>query len=384
MTYTADAWVLHAGNADAPSRATLVRESIQIPRPGPGEVIAEPLYGCWEGNMGHALDRQPVDICRQRGEAGVVIGNAGVVRVREVGEGVTTLHPGQHAIIFCVGVEDRWGYPDKILGYDAPGTMGCLSTVMRLQARQLIPVPEGTRHSLRQWAAFSLRYITAWANWELAWGVFRLSVPEDECPAPHVWGWGGGVSLAQLDLARRHGCRTIMLSGSDHHLCNIARAGIPALDRRRFGNLSYDDQRYARCPAYRKEYREAEGAFIDAVREATDGEMVQIFLDYVGAPVYRATLRSLSREGVITTAGWKEGMELRHLRAKECIDRHQHVNTHYARYRQGVSAVRYAEENGWLPAVDDHVYSFDQVPDLADDYEAERTGYFPCFAVNAE
>lgn len=384
MTHTADAWVLYAGDEEVPSRATLVRESIQIPRPGPDEVIAEPLYGCWEGNMGHALHRHPVDICRQRGEPKVVIGNAGVVRVREVGAGITDLRPGQHAIIFCVGEEDRWGYPDKILGYDAPGTMGCLSTVMRLRARQLIPVPEGTRHSLPQWAAFSLRYITAWANWELALGVFRLSVPREECAAPHVWGWGGGVSLAQLDLARRHGCRTMMLSGSDHHLRIIASAGIPALDRRRFGQLAYDDRRYADCPEYRTQYRNAERAFIDAVRELTRGEMVQIFLDYVGAPVYRATLRALSREGVITTAGWKEGMELRHLRARECIDRHQHVNTHYARYRQGVAAVRYAEETGWLPDVDEHIYSFDQIPELADHYDAELTGYFPCFAVNPE
>jgi hypothetical protein len=120
MVHLADAWLLYAGDTEHPSRATLVREPLQVPRPGPGEVIAEPLYGCWEGNMGHALERQPVDICRQRGEPRVVIGNAGVVRVRECGEGVDGLRPGQHAIIFCTGVEDRWGYPDKILAYDAP------------------------------------------------------------------------------------------------------------------------------------------------------------------------------------------------------------------------------------------------------------------------
>ena len=382
MTHQAEAWLLYAQEeSGTPSRATLVRETIRVPQPGPGEVLAEPLYGCWEGNMGHAVNRHPVDICRQRGETKVVIGNAGVVRVRACGEGVTTVEPGQHAIIFCTGVEDRWGYPDKILAYDAPGSMGCLSTLMRLRERQLIPVPEGTRHSLAQWAAFSLRYITAWTNWELAYGVFRLSVPAEECPAPHVWGWGGGVSLAELDLARRHGCRALMLSGSDHHLASIPR-GIARLDRRELGELSFDERRYASDPSYRAQYREVERRFVEAVRQHTDGEMVQVFLDYVGAPVYRLTLRALSREGVITTAGWKEGMEMRHLRAKECIDRHQHVHTHYARYSQGVQAVRYAEEHDWMPRVEGRIYAFDEVPELADDYEAERTGYFPCFSVN--
>ena len=333
--------------------------------------------------MGHAVQRRPVDICRQRGEPKVVIGNAGVVRVRECGPGVEALHPGQNALIFCTGVEDRWGYPDKILAYDAPGTMGCLSTLMRLRARQLIPLPENTRHSLPQWAAFSLRYITAWANWELACGVFRLSVPEDECPHPNAWSWGGGVSLAELDLARRQGWQTMMISGSCHHLSAISAVGIPTLDRRCFGDLSCDEARYAGDPAYRDMYRERERAFLAAVADQTGGEGVQVFLDYVGAPVYRLTLRALSREGVIATAGWKEGMEMRHLRARECIDRHQHVHTHYARYPQGVAAVAYAEEHGWIPPVDGRIYSFDEIPDLSDDYEAERTSYFPCFAVNA-
>jgi NADPH:quinone reductase-like Zn-dependent oxidoreductase len=384
MTYRADAWVLYAGEGPSPSRAELIREAIDVPAPGPGEAVVEPLYGCWEGNMGHAVDRRPVDICRQRGEPKVVIGNAGVVRVRECGRDVTTVHPGQKALIFCVGVEDRWGYPDKILGYDAPGTMGCLSTVMRLRERQLIPVPEGTRHSLPQWAAFSLRYITAWANWELALGVFRLSVPAEECGEPHVWGWGGGVSLAELDLARRSGCRSVMLSGSDRHLASISEFGIEPLDRRQFGQMPLDQRRYETDREYRDQYRQTEQAFLEAVRERTSGEMVQIFLDYVGAPVYRLTLRALSREGVIATAGWKEGMELRHLRAKECIDRHQHVYTHYARYRQGTDAVRYAEESGWMPKVGERIYAFDEIPQLCEEYAADCTSYFPCFAVNPE
>lgn len=384
MTHLADAWLLYAGESEPPARATLVRETLEVPAPGPGEVVAEPLYGCWEGNMGHAVNRHPVDICRQRREPKVVIGNAGVVRVREVGEGVTSVRPGQNAIIFCTGIEDRWGYPDKILAYDAPGSMGCLTTVMRLRDRQLIPVPEGSRHTLPQWAAFSLRYITAWANWELACGVFRLSVPMDECPSPHAWSWGGGVSLAELDLARRHGWRAVMLSGSDHHLESIQALGIHAVDRRAIGELSFDEKRYAADAAYRARYRDVEQAFVDLVRERTDGEMVQVFLDYVGLPVYRLTLKALSREGVIATAGWKEGMELRHLRAKECIERHQHVYTHYARYAQGVAAVRYAEETGWMPSVEGRIYSFDEIPELADDYEAERTSYFPCFSINPE
>src|SRR5262249_7126002 len=138
----------YAGESDKPVRAKLVRETIEISPPRGKEVVVKPLYGCWEGNMGHALNRRPVDICKQRNEQKVVIGNAGVVRITDVGPEVRTVKPGQTAIIFCTGVEDRWGYPEKILAYDAPGTMGCLSTVMKLSERQLITIPERSKHSL--------------------------------------------------------------------------------------------------------------------------------------------------------------------------------------------------------------------------------------------
>lgn len=384
MTVKADAWVLYAGEGPKPPRAELVRETIELPPLRDGEVLVQPLYGCWEGNMDHALNRRPIDICQARREPKVIVGNSGVVRVLEVGLGVTTVKPGQVAIIFCVGDADRYGFPDKIMAYDLVGSMGCLSTRMKCKDENLIPIPENTRFSLAQWAAFSLRYITAWSNWELAYGVFRLQVSKEQLPAPHVWGWGGGTTFAELDLARLMGCRVAMLSGSDRHLARIPALGIPAIDRREFGDLSFDEERYKKDAEYREQYKLVEAAFLKEVRRRTHEEMVQIFIDYVGGPVYRITLKALSREGVITTAGWKEGMTIWQLRAKECIDRHQHVYTHYARYSQGVAAVAYAEEHGWMPMVDERIYTFDEVPQLAEDYAAGRTDYFPCFSIAPE
>jgi hypothetical protein len=50
-----------------------------------------------------------------------------------------------------------------------------------------------------------------------------------------------------------------------------------------------------------------------------------------------------------------------------------------------VRAVAYAEVNDWMPEIDERkIYSFDQIPQLAEDYEAGVTDYFPCFSVNPE
>ena len=385
MGYSAEAWFLypHDGKRDT-RRAVLQRETFELPSPEANEVIAKPLFGSWEGNMTHALERRPVDVCKQRREPRVVLGNSGVVRVVEVGSEVTTVKAGQIAILFIASVVDEFGYPELILGYDAPNTMGCLSTMIKCRGHELVPIPEGSGYPLPRWAALSLRSITAWSNWELAYGTFRLLVGEDEMPAPNVWAWGGGTALAAVDLARRAGCRTVMLSSSPQRLSLIESTGVAALDRRPFGDLNFDERKLASDPEYRQRYMQAEEKFLAEVARRTDGKGVQIFIDNIGTPVFRATLKALSREGVIATVGWKQGMVINYLRAAECIGRHQFVHTHYARYPQGEAAVAYAEENGWLPIVDERIFTFDEIPELVEAYYEGNVGMYPIYQVNPD
>lgn len=374
----AEAWLLRRRQPDEPQRAALERATIDVGRPAADEALVAPLVGCWEANMTHALNRQPIDICEARGEATVVIGNAAAVSVIEVGRDVTEVEPGQLAILHSAGQIDRHGYMTVALGYDAAGQMGCLATRMRCKGRQLIPLPEGSRHTAAQWAAFSIRYVTAWANWRLALRVARAFRDVDTEPSLHVWGWGGGTTLAELDLARREGHRCAMLSGRDAHLKTISRHGIAAVDRRTFGSLIDDPDA---GPGQRSAYKLAEQAFVEEVRRRTDGEGAHIFVDYIGAPVWRATRRALARQGVVTTAGWKKGMSLAFLRAAECIGHRQFIHTHFAPREQAVEAVAFGEESGWLPDPPARVYSFDELPALAEAYENGAAGYFPCYAV---
>jgi NADPH:quinone reductase-like Zn-dependent oxidoreductase len=383
MSITSDAWVLHRRLPTDQKPAVLQRETISIGEISDQEVLVAPLYGCWEGNMTHALERKPIDICAHRNEDRVVLGNAGVVRILKCGSLVTTVREGDVALLFCNGVWDKFGYPIKILGYDAEGSIGLLSKRTKLHQLQVIPLPHNTRFSPQQWAAFSLRYITAWSNWTLAYNTWRIQMTEEDCPAPHVWGWGGGVSYAELALAKFSGCRVAMLSANDQRLSEFNKIGIIPIDRRQFSNLEFDEQEYQTNPAYKQAYRESEARFLRVVNELTDGLGVSIFIDYVGSPVIRATLKALARQGVLTTAGWKHGMSVTTYRAIECIARHLHVHTHYARYPQGRAAVRFAEETGWMPELDpQREYSFDEIPQLAEDYSQGRCSYFPIFRVN--
>jgi NADPH:quinone reductase-like Zn-dependent oxidoreductase len=357
------AWVLHRGES-AGTPGQLVCETFSFDEPGADEILARPLYGCWEGSMDHAVRRSPIDICELRGEDKVVIGNAGVVEIVSVGKAISSVRAGDRCLLFPIGIPDEYGYPVKVLGYDCPGTLGCLAKTIKLKEHQVIPIPPGTRFSLQQWAAFSLRYVTAWANWNVALACYRAQLPEVPAEEIFVCAWGGGVAIAELELAKLSGCRVAMLTSQPSRLELLAKLGIEGIDRRSFGEKTIEED------------------FLRAVRQSSKGRGASIFIDNIGAN-YRSTLKALARQGVIATSGWKHAMTYPISRAIECIARHTHVYTHYARYSEGVAAVAFAEEHGWMPAHEGGAYAWEEIPKLVDDYAAGRIeSYFPIYAVN--
>jgi NADPH:quinone reductase-like Zn-dependent oxidoreductase len=377
-----EAWVIHAAEPGEHGPAVLRRESVAIDPIRADEVLVEPLYGSWEANMTHALERRPIDICRRRGEPRIVLGNSGVVRIAQAGRDVRHVREGDTCLLAAAGQQDRHGYVVSVLGYDARGSMGLLARSVKLHGSQVVPLPPRTRHRLTQWAAFSVRFGTAWDNWRVAHGAWKLQV-NARADETYVWGWGGGVAFAELLLAKRHGCHAVMIASTDERLATIAAAGLTAIDRRPFIDLAYDAERYATDAEYRYRYLTAERTFLDIVNEHTARERVSIFVDNIGGPVSRATLHALGRQGVLTTSGWKHGVDVQINRAAECIARHVLVHTHAS--RNTPDAMNDAEETGWLPPVPERVYAWDEIPQLADDYASGRLGtYFPVFQVNRE
>ncbi|MEM7125913.1 MAG: zinc-binding dehydrogenase [Chloroflexota bacterium] len=365
-TVSTEAWVLYNGHGSNES-SNLIKEIFTFPDISEDEVLAEPLYGCWEGNMSHALNRHPIDICVARDEEKVVIGNAGVVRVTKTGSAVKDLNEGDICLVFCNGIWDDYGYPIKILGYDAPQTMGVLAKTMKLHARQLLPIPEESPFSYQQWAAFSLRYITAYANWTVAYHCWRSQMLSVDPQDIFVCAWGGGVSLAEITLAKLMGCQVAMVASTTERLALLNRLGIYAIDRRPVDGVDFEEK------------------FIDIVNSKTGGKGVSIFIDNIGTPVYRLTVKALARQGVIATTGWKHGAVLPMSRALECINRHLYVHTHYARYAEGITAMDFAHENQWMAPIakEEKVYGWDEIPRLAEDYASGQiASYFPIFSIN--
>ncbi|HEY8517123.1 MAG TPA: zinc-binding alcohol dehydrogenase family protein [Candidatus Binatia bacterium] len=385
MPIETEAWVLHRARPDERGPGRLSLETITLPDLGDDGILVEPLYGCWEGNMTHAVLRDPIDVCAMRGEDRIVLGNAGTMRVLEVGRAVRNVRPGDVAVLNASGTQDEHGFMIQAYAYDAPGTVGVLARRLVLRRENLLHILRDSAWSPRDWAAFSLRFPTAWANWRLAYGAYRLQMTERMCPEPFVVGWGGGVTLAELLLARQQGCRVAMIASRPERLTRIRQLGIEPIDRREFPDLEFDEARYAADGDYRKAYKRSEEAFLDALRTAGGGRDVAIFLDHVGAPVFRATVKALGRQGVLATAGWRRGMKTTLLRAIECINHHVYVHTHGARLDEGLEAIEHAEATGWMPPLERETCAWADIGDFAEDCIHDRVAsYFPMFAVNAE
>jgi NADPH:quinone reductase-like Zn-dependent oxidoreductase len=384
---TTDAWVLHA-HPEHEDRPTFVedvlrREAFSFPDLEEDEALVEPLYGSYEANMHHALLRDPVDICRQRGEKSTVIGNLGVVRVLRLGSSSTTLREGDVCIVMPFGRRDRHGYAELVYGYDMPGTVGLMTKRTKVRAENLLPVPDNTPYSLPQWAAYA-RYFTAWDNWSVAFHCWQAQMRGQD-PGDHlVFAWGGGVSLAELELARRAGFRVAMTASTDERLAYLQQKGIQPVDRRLFPDLARDGHGEPLDGVAETRYRASEREFLRVVSELSGGAGVAIFIDLIGATVYKATLKSLARQGVLTTAGWKGGMNLLNRRATECIKRHLHVNTHVWNFQDCAQIRDYQEQTGWIADIDpDAIYGFDEIPVLAQDYRMNKLStYFPMYQVN--
>ena len=380
-----EAWIIERGSKQSNEPGRLLKATIELPDVGPNLVLVEPIYGCWEGNMTHALARDPVDVCRLRRERQAVLGNAGVVRVAKTGPGVTTCSEGDMCLVVPIGRQDDHGYPLTILGYDDPQSPGLLAKQVVLHQLQLTKIPNPTAYSYQQWAGFPVRFTTAWENWRLAFGLWKLMAAEfDEAPAVNVVGWGGGTAFAELRLAQFDGCRTAMTTSSDQRAELLRSVNIEPLDRREFPNLSHDAERYENERSYRTQYLQSEGAFLKAIDEFTEGKRVSLFVDYMGAPLMRAAQKALAVHSIITTAGWKNGSQITFERTTACLRRFQFVHTHGCRRDEGTRAVEFAEQHGWLPPPEPDECAWDDAPALAQDFhEGNLVSYFPIYRVNA-
>jgi NADPH:quinone reductase-like Zn-dependent oxidoreductase len=220
-----------------------------------------------------------------------VVGSDAAGVVREVGTAVSQARPGDRVMInptlscgacpACAAEEESLCSKLRVIGEHCGGTV---AEYIVVPAQNLAAVPPDMPWPKA--AAFSLATLTAWRML-----TNRARLRPDETVL--IWGIGGGVAQAALQIARLIGARTIVTSSSDEKLEIGRRLGADIVL-----NHSRSDVR-------------AEA------RQDTEGQGVDVVVDSVGERTWTDSLRALRRGGRFVTCGATTGpmvsMDLRRL-----------------------------------------------------------------------
>jgi NADPH:quinone reductase-like Zn-dependent oxidoreductase len=210
-----------------------------------------------------------------------ILGSDAAGLVHQVGSAVRQFRPGDRVMInptvscgecsACLAGEDSLCANLRVVGEHCPGT---IAEFIVLPSRNLASVPADM--GWPEAAAFSLATLTAW----------RMLVTRAQLRAGEtvlIWGIGGGVALAALQIARLVGARTIVTSGSDSKLETARALGADVLLNHKLADVR------------------------TVVREHTGGLGADVVIDSVGEETWPASLRALRRGGRLVVCGATTG-----------------------------------------------------------------------------
>ena len=201
--------------------------------------------------------------------------------VEAVGSVESTVAVGDYVVInpgisdrtcdYCRAGEQPLCPKFGILGEHSPGT---LAEYIVVPATNVRAIPSSV--SVEQGAAFTLSMLTAWRMI-----VSRARVQAGESVL--IWGIGGGVALAALQICKMLGARVWVASSSDEKLRRAAELGADeTLNRTRVD--------VART-----------------IRDATGKRGVDVVVDDVGTATWAQSLGALGRRGRLVTCGGTSG-----------------------------------------------------------------------------
>jgi NADPH:quinone reductase-like Zn-dependent oxidoreductase len=210
-----------------------------------------------------------------------ILGSDGCGVIDAVGADVKTVSVGDYVILnpgmsdgtceYCMDGEQPLCPRYQILGEHVPGTMA-----------EYVVVPGKSAHviprsvSPEQAAAFPLATLTAW---RMIVSRARVKRGEDVL----IWGIGGGVALAALQICKNIGARVWVVSSSDDKLARAAAMGADELLNRNTVDVP------------------------KLIREKTGKRGMDVVIDSVGQATWSQSLLALGRRGRLVTCGGTSG-----------------------------------------------------------------------------
>jgi crotonyl-CoA carboxylase/reductase len=302
-------------------------EEIEVPEPGPFEVVVRVMAAGVNYNSIWAARADPISIFDQGDHPrwGHHIGGSdGAGIVWKVGAGVTRWKPGDEIVIQAnhasyedpeVHGLDPLAAPSQ-LGWGYQTTWGSFAQFAKLQAQQLVPKPP--QLSWVEASSYAVTYFTA----------YRMLI--DRCAMGAgdrvlIWGGAGGLGVFACQLCRTAGADAVaIVSSKEKGELAMELGAVGYIDRNEFAamrRLGGEDA------AAERERAAAMRAFAKRVKSIL-GDAPDIVFEHVGKEVFPTSVFTVKTFGKVVTCGATSGYDLdfdvRHLwmRQKQIVGSH--------------------------------------------------------------
>jgi NADPH:quinone reductase-like Zn-dependent oxidoreductase len=254
-------------------------EEIPTPKPGFGEILVA-IRAAAVNHFDHDI-REGISGIRQ--DLPHILGVEGAGEVEAIGEGVTSVKPGDRVIpynLFCGRCRTCLSGLENIclrgikLGVNAWGTY---ADYVKVGEHHVVRIPDGLSFEIA--AASPVCFGTAW---QMTVALGRIQAGEDVL----INAVGSGVGSSALQIAKLHGARVIATAGSD---AKLERARAMGADE----TVNYSRESIA-----------------DAVLRLTDGKGADLVIESVGGAVLTDSLKALRFAGRLVTCGAHAGEQV--------------------------------------------------------------------------
>jgi crotonyl-CoA carboxylase/reductase len=323
---TMTAWVIREERFGEP-RDAFQLEEVEVPEPGPFEVIVRVMAAGVNFNNVWAALGKPVSVMRygDHPQYGHHIGGSDASGiVWKVGEGVTRWEPGDEVVIHCNqasyedpevhGLDPLAAPSQMIWGYET--TWGSFAQFTKVQAQQLLPKP---RHlAWEEAACYGLTYFTA----------YRMLMDQAKLQPGHrvlIWGAAGGLGVFATQLCKVAGAQALGVVSSPEKGELVKQLGaVDYIDRSEFAGMM---RRGDETPEEEKARFKESRRFCKEVEERLGGAPDIVF-EHVGRATFPTSVLCVKPFGKVVicgaTSGYQLDFDVRYLwmRQKQIIGSH--------------------------------------------------------------
>jgi crotonyl-CoA carboxylase/reductase len=321
---TMTAWVIREERQGEPKDAFQIEE-IEVPEPGPFEVIVRVMAAGVNFNNVWAARGVPVSVFRYHPEEDHHIGGSDASgMVWKTGPGVTMWQPGDEVVIHCNqasyeeyethGFDPLAGASQKIWGYET--SWGSFAQFTKVQAQQLLPKPKNL--TWEEAASYGLTYFTA----------YRMLIDRCKLQAGHkvlIWGAAGGLGVFATQLCKLAGADACGVVSSDEKGQLVMQLGAKGfINRTEFEGMM---RKGGEAPDEEKERFGVSRAFSKRVKEIL-GDQPDIVFEHVGKATFPTSVFTVKPFGKVVicagTTGFDLDFDVRYLwmRQKQIIGSH--------------------------------------------------------------